>query len=219
MTEHNGLILGFDPGGEGGAKSQGGFGWSICICSNGKLQPDPKTGLAKNAWDAFLQVNKWLECHNPTEKVLAAGIDAPMFWNREGKRTVDDVLRNQLKANGFPSSKLGGTVQQVNSLQGACLVQGALMGNHLHKRWALPLTEAHPTALHHLLGCLSEPEQKNMVQNLTAGLVDHELDATLSAVAAWAMIHEPNGWRNLYDEESCPIRPLGTPVGYWMPNP
>ena len=208
----NGFILGFDPGGTGN------FGWSVCRASAGTLQPSPITGLSNDAWDALNEVKEALGCGQLSGhlSILAAGIDAPMFWSKRGNRTVDDYLRRQLKTNGFPPSKLGGAVQQVNSLRGACLVQGMLLGRHLREEWNPPLTEAHPTALRYLLRCIKEPDQEDMVHNLTAGLVDHELDATLSAVAAWAMIHEPHGWRNLYDQECCPV---GTHVGYWMPHP
>ena len=211
----NGFILGFDPGG------RGNFGWSVCRANDGTLQPSC-TGLANDAWDALNEVEEALGSNYPNghPSILAAGIDAPMFWSKRGNRTVDYVLRCQLRNNGFPPSKLGGTVQQVNSLQGACLVQGILVGRYLREKWNLPLTEAHPKALRCLLRRLKEPDQEDMVRKLTAGLDDHELDATLSAVAAWAMIHKPHGWRNLYDQECCPVHPLGTHVvDYWMPNP
>ena len=215
ISEPNGVLLGFDPGG------RGRFGWSICTTSAGDLQPSPTTGLADDAWDAFSQVKEALECSglDPCSSVLAAGIDAPMFWSRRGNRTVDEILRRRLKESGYPPSKLGGTVQQVNSLRGACIVQGTLLGRYLHEEWELPLTEAHPKVLRHLLRRSKQPNQVEMVRRLTEGLVDHQLDATLSAVAAWAMIHKPPGWRNLYDQECSPVHPFAVPVGYWMPDP
>ena len=56
---------------------------------------------------------------------------------------------------------------------------------------------------------------------LTEGLEDreHERDATLSAIGAWAMYKKLPGWQNLYDQEHCPVQPFDTPVAYWMPIP
>ena len=215
MTEPSGFVLGFDPGGKGR------FGWSVCSTSGGTLLPTPKTGLADDALDALDAVRNALR-HRDSDgqrSVLAAGIDAPLFWSTRGNRVVDDVLRRLLKTNGYPPRKLGGTVQQVNSLRGACLVQGVLLCSSLREKWDIPLSEAHPKALRYLLLKSGESSQADMVQGLTAGLDDHELDATLSAVAAWAMIHRPQGWRDLYCQEPSPVHPLDTSVGYWMPNP
>ena len=110
---------------------------------------------------------------------------------------------------------VGGTVQAVNSLLGACTVQGILLTRYLSETWRLMITESHPTALRYLLDLRGH---QDMVMRLTAGLADHELDATLSAVSAWAAI-QPNlpDWQNLYVEEPYPIQPFNIPVSYWMP--
>ena len=154
MPKSTGFILGFDPGGKHR------FGWSVCSTIDGNLLPSAKTGLACDAWDALNKVKKAVGSSgfpgNP--KVLAAGIDAPMFWSRRGNRTVDDCLRQTLRDNQFPTSKLGGTVQEVNSLRGACLVQGMLLGRYLRETWDLQITEAHPKALKHLLWHSGPPE-------------------------------------------------------------
>ena len=219
MFDFTGFILGFDPGGQGRPGSKGNFGWSICKEVGGCLSPpEPgKTGLARDAGDALDQVRNNLPANPP---VLAAGIDAPLFWSKRGNRRVDCVLREALKEAGFPPGKVGGVVQAVNSLQGACLVQGILLASYLHETWPrLPITEAHPKALQYLLCHIGKSE---MVQRLlTAGLVhhSHEWDATLAAVAAWAMRHRCNSpdWQDLYPQEHCPVRPFNTPVSYWMP--
>ncbi len=212
MTEPHGLILGFDPGGEG--KSQGEFGWSICSTSNGTLQPPLKTGSAKNAWDALLQIKDALRRHYPTRHppVLAAGIDAPLFWNPQGKRTVDCYLKQVLKPSGMDKS-----VMHINSLRGACLAQGLLLGRHLRETWDFPMTEAHPTVLRHLLHRSGQSETTQMVEHVIVGLAGHQRDATLSAVAAWAMLHEPPRWHNLYPKEHCPVQLIDPPISYWMP--
>ena len=238
MPDPTGFILGFDPGGEDH------FGWSICETAGGELQAPATTGLANNAWDAIDRVKKALP-NDPT--VLAAGIDAPLFWSKNVDRKVDVVLRQALRNTKFPASKLSGTVQTVNSLQGACVVQGPLLAWYLRDAWDhLQITESHPKVLHHLLHQMGQQE---MIRRLIAGfidsnqdpkfcqcgcdeatkpeasLADHKRDATLSAVSAWAAIQPrpslPN-WQNLYVayvEEPCPIQPLNMPVSYWMPIP
>ena len=139
-----------------------------------------------------------------------------MFWSDNGSRTVDDVLRKALRDKQFPTP--GGTVQQVNSLRGACLVQGMLVGKYLHKTWDLKITEAHPGALEYLLQYSDQPKVNRMVEHVTAGIAnDDQRDATLAAVVAWAMLHQPPGWRDLYPLERYPVQPFDTPVSYWMP--
>ena len=214
MTEPRGLILGFDPGGEG--NSQGRFGWCICSTGNGVLQPPLAKGLAKNAWDALLSIRNALKRHYPTghPPVLAAGIDAPLFWNPQGKRSVDSYLKKVLTPSGMDKS-----IMHINSLPGACLAQGLLLGRHLRATWNLPMTEAHPTVLLHLLSRWEQSKLTQMVEHAIEGLADHKRDATLSAVAAWAMIHQPTGWSDLFLRESCPVQLLDPPISYWMPLP
>ena len=211
MPESNGFILGFDPGGKGK------FGWSICRVSNGQLQQPLETGLADDAWDALLKVKQELGRYSPSGNppVLAAGIDAPMFWSKRGNRTVDDVLRDTLK-DSLPKIR----VLAVNSLWGAVLVQGMLVGKYLREEWRdLKITEAHPNALWYLLRHSEQSEVVKMVEHATTRLVNDERDATLAAVAAWAMIQESPKWQNLYDLECDPVQPFDTPVSYWMPIP
>ena len=211
MPESSGFILGFDPGGVGN------FGWSVCSAASDHLQQPFKTGLADDAWDALGQVKKVVGSFDVLGKpqVLAAGIDAPLFWGRTGKRKVDDVLRQALRRSKFPTP--GGTVQQVNSLRGACLVQGVLLARYL-RDWkpGLPITETHPKALLHLLHHSGQPEMR-LIEGLENRDREHERDATLSAIGAWAMNRRLPGWRDLYSEEPTPVQPFDTPVAYWMP--
>ena len=211
MPKPNGFILGFDPGGEGK------FGWGICKVSHGQLQRPLKTGLADDACGALLEVKQELGRYSPSGNlpVLAAGIDAPMFWSKRGNRTVDDVLRDTLK-DSLPKIR----VLAVNSLWGAVLVQGMLVGKYLREEWRdLKITEAHPNALWYLLRHSEQSEVVKMVEHATTRLVNDERDATLAAVAAWAMIQESPKWQNLYDLECDPVQPFDTPVSYWMPIP
>ena len=214
MAGTTGFILGFDPGGKGSGR--GNFGWSICEVAGGVLIPPANVGLASNAWDAFCDVKAQL---SDNSRVLAAGIDAPLFWSKTGSRKIDSAIRKELADSNFPTP--GGTVQQINSLWGACLVQGLLLCNNLREEWeGLPITETHPKALNHLLKFPAQSDICATATDLVDGLTnDHQRDATISAVAAWAMIRECQGWRDLYVDEPNPVQPFGLAVSYWMPIP
>ena len=215
MPEFRDLILGFDPGGKGN------FGWSVCRVVDDSLQPPASTGLADQAWDAVAQTKRAIETGFGAgdARVLAAGIDAPLFWTMQGGRTADDAVRQALKETGIPSQRLGGRVQHFNSLQGSCVVQGVLLAKLLHDTWTLKITEAHPKALRRLLEHSEHSEITVMVEMLTADLNEHRLDATLAAVTAWAMHVRQPGWRDISRQEHHPVQPFDTPVSYWMPIP
>ena len=210
MPGPDGIILGFDPGGGGN------FGWSICLTDDGQLEKPLKTGLAHDALSARNAAKNFVD-ENPAAKGLqvpAAGIDAPMYWGRSGNRVKDDILREELRKIGLKVRVLA-----VNSLWGAVLVQGVLLGKYLRQEWKdLPITECHPNALRPLLKHSEQHKVVEMMDKLTEGTKDHELDATLAAISAWAMVHLPHGWRDLYELEPQPVQPFGTPVAYWMPK-
>ena len=221
MPETVNLFLGFDPGGKGN------FGWSICWGDADQLEPPAKTGLANDAWDALNRVKCTIESLGlrGNSRVLATGIDAPLFWGAKGNRTIDQVLRDALKGTGFPPQEVGGTIQEVNSLQGACVVQGTLLAMYLNETPCRPkVTESHPKALRHLLARTGKHQDEHqMAEHLIKEMTTrkHELDATLAAVSAWAAIHHRRSgkWQNLYGQEPCPITPFNIPVSYWMPVP
>ena len=125
------VILGFDPGGKTGRK----FGWCICQSEPGHLRVC-KAGRATNAEDALKQVSSKLP---PGARVIASGIDAPMFWTNTGEREVDRIIRvaGQYKEcpnpKHRPPAKIMScpyplNVQEINSLRGACVAQGVLLG-------------------------------------------------------------------------------------------
>jgi len=196
------IILGFDPGGKGR------FGW--CIASNAASLPIEvvDTGLADDAASAIEQ----LRPHLPNgERVLAAGIDAPLFWPRGGSRKVDQLIRDAIAKRGAKSP--GGTVQHVNSLRGACLVQGILVAVLLREQFpSVAITEAHPKALLHLLDAeppLLWPDGDRS---------EHERDAGLGVLGAWALLHHPPEWEDLLPQEDSYFSPLAEPLAYWMPK-
>ena len=200
MSERVDVVLGFDPGGTNK------FGWSICEIAGGQLGII-ETGVASDALEVIRKVSAALPSN---VRVLAAGIDAPMFWSRTGNRTVDGIIREELSGRGYPTR----SVLEVNQLWGVVLVQGVLLGSYIHQEFnAVPITEAHPKVL---LRLLNDSESARLTQ-LTDGRSEHERDAVVAAFAAWSMHRRAPGWRNLYWDEPNPILPLGTPVSYWMP--
>ena len=239
------LFLGFDPGGEGTLKYTGDFGWSICGGGSDSLPKRICVGLPKNAWCAIKDVERVINSIE-NASVRAIGIDAPLRWDKRGGRKADGRLRRALRDTKFCKSKVNGTVQAVNSLQGACVVQGTLLVEHLATMpWAQDaiITESHPKALQHLLPATDPPGLKEKVDCLTMGLISctkpdaphprdkcaackrdsHKQDATVCAVAAWAAIQKPplrdREWQNLYCQDPGLIYPSPIPVSYWMPMP
>jgi hypothetical protein len=212
-----GVLLGFDPGG------LGAFGW--CIVEDAEELPLPvvAAGVGQDARDAFDQVVAQL---SPETNVQAAGIDSPLFWTASD-RQADQILRHEVKVCGAPSP--GGTVQAVNSLRGACLVQGAMLGVLLRRRWpGLPISESHPKAYLWLTGVANMDHQPRSIDftSLTslfacgpdAGVGEHVRDAAIASLCAWALVHRTCGWRNLFLNENDPFSPIGQPLAYWMPN-
>ena len=209
-------IAGFDPGGKGN------FGWCVVEASDRLPLFLRRSGIESNAADA---VGRVLQAVPRSESLIAAGIDSPLFWSATGDRNADRVIRKQIAELGATASS--GTVQHVNSLKGACLVQGVLAAYLL--RQALPsirITESHPKALLWLVhvaaatrpvSSISMRALGNLIRCDAEGLSEHERDAALGAVGAWAMIVKPAGWRDLSRDESHPFMPV-PPVEYWMPQ-
>lgn len=193
------VLLGLDPG---GARN---FGWCIADEGGGTFPAKPiASGLSDNASQAIAAA---LDAMPAGGVPAAAGIDAPLYWSRSGARIADRLVRSAIANAGAPHA--AGTVQDVNSLRGACLVQGMLAALALREKFpALPITEAHPKALRWLLpGAAS----------VTAAS-EHERDALLAAIGAGALLHWPAGWSNLLDLEVDAYSPVARPLSYAMPN-
>ena len=206
MNERVDGVLGFDPGG------RGNFGWSICTVGGGQLCI-LQTGVASHAKEVIERLSAALPGN---ARVLAAGIDAPMFWSGTGNRKVDRIIRDELKRRGLPAR----AVQEVNALWGAVLAQGVLLGTYIHQEFNdVPITEAHPKVLLQLPGAAIPCRLRSKLEQLRIERSEHERDAVVAAFAAWSMHRRAPGWRNLYWDEPSPILPLGTPVSYWMPIP
>jgi hypothetical protein len=208
------LYAGFDPG---GAEA---FGWAVVSGTKLPLVLVAH-GIANHAQQA---VRAAIEAVGQNA-LTAIGIDAPLFWRPDGDRKSDQLVRNAIIQLGAR----GGTVNSVNSMRGTCLVQGMMVAMLLRVQESqLPIIEAHPKALLWLLRCAhvdNHPAgialsslQQWIVGNNLAGASDHERDAALGALSAFAMAQGMNGWQNLYPREPNPISPLHPPPGYWLPG-
>jgi hypothetical protein len=192
------FLLGLDPGGIGN------FGWCITRDSSNL----PVTPIASGLSDSASQAIKAALAALPVGHTLcSAGIDAPLYWSRAGSRVADELVRTAIRSFGAPQA--AGTVQGINSLRGACLVQGMLAAIELREKFPLLLiTEAHPKALRWLL-----PEVAAITSNS-----EHERDAMLASIAAWAALHQPAGWSDLLGQETNVYSPLQGHLIYIVPN-
>ena len=207
------IYLGFDPGGKNS------FGWSVCF---GQSQPLRiiDTGVSGNAEEAMEAALGRI----PLEGVVVGvGIDAPLFWTKTGESLVDNQVRKAITELGALSP--GGTIQQINSLRGACLVQGVLLAHFLYEHFPkASITESHPKALLCLLGIANKGKQSVKVVDLSKYVEfnkkdpqEHERDAVLGAFTAFAQRQKLKGWVNLFERETEPVIPFNYQVGYWMP--
>ena len=190
-------LVGMDPGG------QNAFGWAVLEFRKGDYRL-LASGTASGVPSVFRCVNQVLT-HSP----VAVGIDAPLFWVPEGDRRADQVVRRMVCAAGGSS----GTVSHVNSLRGACLVQGVLAAIEAHKHWpTAKLTESHPKAL-----LLASSAARRFAERLNLS-VEHERDAALAAFSANALIGQAEDLHDLVKLDENAIFPGGKPVAYWFPK-
>jgi len=209
------ILLGFDPG---GAKK---LGWCVAETENSGQLVFRDSCLADHASGAVAAA---LSKVSDLTQIKAAGIDSPLFWVTDGERKADNIVRREIRRLGAVNA--AGTVQQVNSLRGACLSQGLMVAHLLRRSFPdMRITESHPKALLWLLKIASAQHHvadigishlSGLIESESCNVSDHERDAVLGAVAAWAMITKHPGWRDLFQEETNPFAPV-PPVEYWMP--
>lgn len=164
------MWIGADPGGKGN------FGVAIF---DGY---DPITNVFDCAGAALEFVIQRAEDSNWVPQ--GVGIDAPLWWSLGpgGSRKVDEVIRNNYKLHS-------GTVQTVNSLRGAALVQGLLFAQGLRTKFPMVgVTECHPKAL---LGGVYKNNFEDFAQQYKVptpekfiNKSEHERDAIIAAVCA-----------------------------------
>jgi len=190
------VVLGFDPGG----KNQ--FGWCVALgTADGKLVLRSNGTTSHAAGAVEMAIEEAQKCGI----IAAAAIDSPLFWVPYGDRRADITVRAAMRRMG--AVNLGGTVQHVNSLRGACLAQGMMTAHILRKKLPnIRLTESHPKALLWLIeaATLQRPVGDVRIHHLdkfiqcdSKGLCEHERDAAIGAFTAWAMLNQHPGWRNL----------------------
>ena len=114
----------------------------------------------------------------------------PLYWARAGERNADRKIRKGVAKAGGASS----TVGHVNSLRGACLVQGVLSAVALAEKWPeIAITESHPKAL-----LAVWPDAAEFVKPFGFS-TDHERDAALGAYAAFALSSQWPQWPQWMD--------------------
>lgn len=192
-------FIGFDPGGEKA------FGWAVIESTSNDLRL-VAGGTVTSAVAALAAAAK-ASVYPPA----AIGIDAPMFWVPEGDRKADLKIRALVRGAGGQS----GTVSHVNSLRGACLVQGVLIARLARQRWPeVPMTEAHPKALLRLSSDARTFTDRSELESIG----EHGRDAALGAYSAHAMFTQSDGWHDLVPQEYEPYFPAGFNVVYWFPK-
>jgi hypothetical protein len=192
-------LLGLDPGG------LNSFGWASLRIGESGSPIALKTGVSSSATTALSEASRVAGT-----VPVSVGIDAPLFWVSEGDRRADARIRKLVCAAGGRS----GTVGHVNSLRGACLVQGILAARAVANSWPSAIvTEAHPKALLRIHSAASE----FLATYLPNAPTEHERDAALAAFAAWAAAANFAGWHDLTLEEPSPFFPSGHTVSYWFP--
>ena len=195
MSQKHKFVAGFDPGG------QGSFGWCIARIKSGDVDVID-TDCANNADHALACAMK---CP-PDGGIVAAGIDAPLYWARNGlDREADIYVREQIKAAGGNSGVL-----TVNSLMGACLIQGAMLAQQIeHKYPRCLITETHPKAL---LDC-----KPQCLADIVNGYTEDERDAVISAWAA-ARAHQRDGQDLFKRDAKHAIHTFLKKTCYWWPK-
>jgi len=207
------VVIGFDPGGAGT------FGW--CVAAGSQL---PLNVMAKGTNDhADGACDAAMRAAEKEGVVAGVGIDAPLFWRRDGDRIVDRDVRQEICRLGAK----GGTVNSINSMRGACLIQGVMAAMLFRQRQpGVPLTESHPKAMLWLLreAVPGRPSRDVALADLANYFVgdvhdacDHERDAALATLSALALTATLDDWHNLFPRELKPMTPLDPVPGYWMP--
>jgi len=190
--------IGIDPGG------QKAFGWCIMEADTSELLFEiVKSGACSGVPEAMSAIEK--ACRN---QPIGAGIDAPLYWAKSGDRLSDRKIRKAVVKAGFSP----GTVNHVNSLRGACLVQGILSAVALSEKWpGIVVTESHPKAL-----LAVWPEANEFVRQFNF-FSDHERDAALGAYSAFSHHRKWDGWHDFIDLENDIFVPSGGEIAYWFP--
>jgi predicted nuclease with RNAse H fold len=191
-------FVGFDPGGKSA------FGWAVLEVLDENLRY-LSSGTCSDARSAFNSVTL-----PGGATPSAVGIDSPLYWEAGEERRADKDIRKALRTAGKPTS----TVIHVNSLRGACLVQGALVANFAAEAWPdTRITEAHPKALVHLW-----PETTAFITSLPSHVInEHEIDSAVAAYSAYMYLVDSLGEKDLARNIVTRFPRFRCQVGYWFP--
>jgi len=190
-------FIGIDPGGEDAT------GWCV-LGAEGAKPIEVITGVCTGVSECFSAVRAHIN-----GEPFSIGIDAPLFWTASGDRLSDRRIRSAVVSAGGKS----GTVSHVNSLRGACLVQGVLAAATAANIWPLiKITEAHPKALLRLW-----PEAGEFVRGYQFRS-EHERDAALGAYSALAFFERRQGWIDWASREKDFYVPGAYVPAYWFPE-
>jgi hypothetical protein len=208
------LVFGFDPG---GIDRFGCAAWW------------PESGELKCASLSYVdEVLHWARQVADGVTPCAAGLDTLLFWQTgpSGWRGADEWLRARYRA-------VQASVMHPNGLQGSMSIQGPCLAFGLRDLWPnLPLNETHPKVLWASLYSWEYPriwpeatgpalwcEAVGMPVDALGD--EHQLDAALSAWAAWQGVS--GAWaHNLFDEvarrQTRPNRTFVDGVTYYWPE-
>jgi predicted nuclease with RNAse H fold len=123
--------FGADPGGMRNNEPCFGVAW---LRIDGTFETDTT--------DCAYEAMKWMM--RRLEPPGAVGIDCPLWWSscKSAARQIDVVLRRKYR------HRIGQSVQSINSLRGAVLVQGVMLASLVRQQFPnMPITETHPKAL------------------------------------------------------------------------
>lgn len=150
-------------------------------------------GLAKLDSNGLFEAKCFL-CAEDALKGLVAepagiGIDTPLWWSsgRSAGRKADSWLRRRY------GNRVGKSVLQINSLSGACLIQGIMFAEQARQRFPnVPITEVHPKVLILSNNCELDLDIEwrrfcslfRIRPKASDVLNEHERDAVVAAVAA-----------------------------------
>jgi hypothetical protein len=192
-------VVGFDPGGDQA------FGWAALSWDEGQVARFV-SGTCSNAPDALHAARVSIPC-----EPAAFAVDAPLFWIPSADRKADQLIRKMVCAAGGSS----GTVSHVNSLRGACLVQGVLVARMAAQAWPEAIiSEAHPKALLQVSSAARAFANAVLKHSST----EHERDAGLAAFTALNLMTDSTGWHDLVKLEQDHYFPAGNPVAFWFPQ-
>ena len=202
---HDGIYLGFDPGGD--------RKFGVALLNGGCM----KTSTVGTVDEAM----KWAVDACEARKPKAAGIDTLLHWAtcKSGMRPCDERLRAR-----YPEAR--NSIMSPNSLFGAMAIGGMALALRLHQEWPeILLNETHPKLLLRALGKGYDTKSSETVETTISWFKcqgryteaniegEHELDAALSAWATQKGVAE--GWADIIGNRDKLLFPAGEVHYLW----